>query len=68
MKKKNGFAESKRIELLNKLNKIPGVHLRDFNKYPAIKLSALTSEDALDQFLQAIAWTNTEVRTTVSRD
>lgn len=62
MKKKNGLSESKRIELLQKLNKIPGVNLKDFNKYPAIKLSALTSEGAVDQFLHAIAWTNDEVR------
>jgi|GEM_PF-3518605 len=61
MKKKNGLSESKRIELLEKLNKIPGVSLKDFNKYPTIKLSALTSEDAMDQFIHAIEWTNSEV-------
>jgi hypothetical protein len=62
MKKKNGFSEAKRIELLQKLNKIPGVNLKDYDKFPTIKLSVLSNEDALDQFLDALAWTNREVK------
>lgn len=62
MKNKNGLPESKRMELLKKLNQLPGVNLKDYNKYPAIKLSVLTNQDALDQFLQAIAWSNREVK------
>jgi hypothetical protein len=53
---------TKRNELLRRLNEIPGVKLRDSEKFPSIPLSALTNEKALDQFLKAIGWTIEEVR------
>lgn len=64
MKNRNGLSEGKRFELLRRLNNIPGVHLRqnDVDKYPNIPLSALTDDSALKQLLDAIEWTNDEVK------
>ncbi len=64
MKNRNGFSEEKRKELFRRLNDIPGVHLPSdsFDKYPNILLSTLARGDALEQFLQAIAWTLDEVK------
>jgi hypothetical protein len=55
------YLATKRNELLRRLNEIPGVKLRDSEKFPSIPLSALTNEKALDQFLKAIGWTIEEV-------
>jgi hypothetical protein len=59
------FDERKRLQLLRRLNEIPGVNLPQdsMNRYPFIKLSALANDDAtLQKFLQAIAWTIEEVK------
>jgi len=63
MKKRNGMSREQRLELLRRLNDIPGVQLStdSIDKYPNILLSALANGSALEQFLQAIAWTNHEV-------
>jgi hypothetical protein len=44
--------------------KLPGVSLpaNSIEKYPNIVLSTLANDNALEQFLQAIAWTNEEVK------
>jgi hypothetical protein len=64
LKKRNGMPDEKRIELLRRLNAIPGVSLSmdNVDKYPNILLSTLANEDALEQFLQTVAWTNEEVK------
>jgi hypothetical protein len=69
MKKRNGLPKEKRMELLHRLNNIPGVRLPadSVDKYPNILLSTLANDDALEQFLQTIAWTNEEVKATQER-
>jgi serine/threonine protein kinase len=64
MKKRNGLPKEKRMELLHRLNNIPGVRLPadSVDKYPNILLSTLANDDALEQFLQTITWTNDEVK------
>lgn len=68
LKNRNGMPEEKRIELLRRLNNIPGVRLSpdSIDKYPNILLSTLANDDALEQFLRAIARTNEEVKATKS--
>lgn len=66
MKNRNRLSEAKRIELLQRLNKIPGVNLKSPDKFPHIKLSALTDENAFEQFLRSIGWTIGEVKTAKS--
>jgi hypothetical protein len=69
MKNRNGVPKDKLIELFTRLNNIPGVHLPadGIDKYPNILLSTLAEDDALDQFLQAIAWTNQQVKAAPAR-
>lgn len=67
MRKKNRpfNIEEKRLELLRRLNEIPGVNLLQdsIDRYPAFSLSALTDAHSLEQFLQVIGWTIQEVKT-----
>jgi hypothetical protein len=65
MKNRNRLSDQKRIELLQRLNDIPGVKLPQgsIDRYPNIPLLNLVNEDALEQFLKAIAWTIEEVKT-----
>jgi hypothetical protein len=64
MKKRNGLSDDKRLQLLRRLNKIPGVNLPEssLDKFPNIPLSTLTDDNALGEFLKAIAWTIEEVK------
>ena len=56
--------EEKRLELLRRLNEIPGVNLLpdSIDRYPTFSLSALANANALTQFFQVIAWTIQEVK------
>ncbi len=64
MKNRNRLPDEKRIEILRRLNEIPGVNLPQdsIGRYPSIPLSTLASGSALEQFLRAIAWTIEEVK------
>ena len=64
MKRRNDLPEEKRAELLRRLNNIPGVSLPadSVDKYPNILLSTLTKQKSLEQFLEAIEWTNQQVK------
>jgi len=57
-------SDDKRLDLLGRLNKIPGVSLPQdsIDRYPSIPLSALANPKALEQFLEVIAWTIEEVK------
>jgi len=57
-------AEAKRVELLNSLNAIPGIHLPDdaITRRPAIPLATLKDETVMSQFLAALDWVIQEVR------
>jgi hypothetical protein len=58
--------ESKRSELLRRLNGIPDVAIpyKATDKYPSIPLSTLNSEIALKQFLEVLDWFVQEVKAT----
>lgn len=66
MRKKNPpfNIEEKRLELLRRLNEIPGVTLLPdgINRYPTFSLSALAQTNDIEQFFQTIAWTIKEVK------
>lgn len=64
MKNRQKLSAEKRLELLRRLNEIPGVKLPDdsIERFPNIPFSTLATGDALDQFLRAIEWVNEEVR------
>jgi len=66
MRKKNPpfDIEEKRLDLLRRLNEIPGVNLLpdSINRYPTFSLSALARANALEQFFQTIVWTIKEVK------
>ena len=57
-------AEDKRLELLQRLNQIPGVEIpvTAINRQPSIALSALADKSALEQFTQAFGWFIAQVR------
>ena len=64
MKNRNRLSDEARLELLRRLNAIPGVNLPPDSivRFPNIPLSTLANGDALEQFLKAIAWTIEEVK------
>jgi hypothetical protein len=55
---------SKRMELLNRLNKIPGVYIPTdaITRRPSVPLSALKNETALDQFFETLDWIVQEIK------
>lgn len=57
-------SETKRLELLQRLNSIPGVALpaESISKYPSFPLAALQGEAALQQFLHAFDWVIEEIK------
>lgn len=57
-------AADKRLELLNKLNQIPGVNIPPdgINRRPSFSLSALAKNDGLDQFLSIYDWVVEEIQ------
>lgn len=69
MKNRNGLSDETRLELVRRLNAIPGVNLPQDSivRFPNIPLLTLATGDALEQFLNAIAWTIEEVKV-VQRD
>jgi hypothetical protein len=56
--------DSRRTELLRRLNQVPGINLPPdaINHYPSVSLSVLTDESALAQFLDALDWAVAEIR------
>jgi hypothetical protein len=54
----------KRLDLLGRLNEIPGVTLSQDNisKFPQIPISTLVSDNSVEQFLKVLAWTIEEVK------
>jgi hypothetical protein len=57
-------AESKRKELLDRLNQIPGLNIPTdaITRRPNIFLSALKDENALKQFLETLDWVVQEIK------
>lgn len=57
-------SDDKRLELLRRLNEIPGVDLPEdgIKRRPSIALATLVNPDVLAQFLQVIGWTIQEVK------
>ncbi len=57
-------SESKRLELREKLNQIPGVDipLEGIERRPSISLAALSSTENLEQFLAVYDWVVSEIR------
>ena len=57
-------AESKRKEMLDRLNQIPGINIPAdaITRRPNIFLNALSDENALNQFLKVIEWAIQEVK------
>ncbi len=64
MKNRNGLSDETRLELLRRLNQIPGVKLTvdKIDKHPMIPLSKLARDEALEGFLETIAWTIEQVK------
>ena len=56
--------ESERLELLRRLNEIPGINLSvsRIKKRPSFPLSVLKDETALRQFLEVLNWFVQEVK------
>ena len=56
--------ESKRSELLRRLNEVPGIVIPEkaVEKYPSVPLSSLNNEIALKQFLEVLDWFVQEVK------
>jgi hypothetical protein len=55
--------ENKRLELLNKLNEIPGFNLPkdSISRYPSVQLSLLGDKDVMAQFITVIEWMIKEI-------
>jgi hypothetical protein len=58
--------EGKRIELLRRLNNIPGINFppSSINKYPRLSMAPLAENSSLEQFKNVIAWIVEEVSST----
>jgi hypothetical protein len=56
--------ESKRMEILNRLNKIPGISLLpdSTERYPSIPMKTLKEPEVLNQFLEVFEWVFDEIR------
>jgi hypothetical protein len=63
MRNRQKLSEEQRLELLRKLNEIPGVDLAmdSIDRFPSIPLSSLAQKGALERFFRAIEWVNNEV-------
>ena len=57
--------ETKRLELLRRLNEIPGIALPEdsITRRPGIPLSTLQDEPILEQFLTVLEWVVREIKT-----
>ncbi len=56
--------EAERLEFLNRLNAVPGVHVPNdaITKYPSLPLTAFQHAGALEKFLEALDWFAQEIR------
>ncbi len=56
--------ESRRMELLRRLNEIPGVDIPPdaISRYPSVPLSALEDQVTLSEFLEVLDWVVSEIR------
>jgi hypothetical protein len=63
MRNRQKLSREQRVELLRRLNKIPGVKLPEdsVERFPSIPLSVLAQGDNVDRFLSAIDWVNEQV-------
>jgi len=61
--------DEKRLELLRRLNEVPGIRLPadSIGRVPSVPLAALADKQALLRFQQAIQWTIEEVKTAQER-
>jgi hypothetical protein len=61
-------SEEKRLELLNRLNAIPGVSISQegIERYPSFRLSALKNRKHLNEFLNILDWMISEIKLAVS--
>ena len=59
-------SESKRGELVHRLNALPGVSLPEdsISRYPGLDLSALQEDSAIARFIETMGWVIYEIRTT----
>jgi hypothetical protein len=57
--------DQKRLELLRRLNEIPGVDLPEdgINRRPSISLGALVDSNAFESFVGIMEWAIEEVKT-----
>jgi hypothetical protein len=64
MRNRNGLSEEKRLQLLRRLNEIPGIDLTpdSIDRFPRIELSSLATDGMREQFLNAILWSLEEVK------
>jgi hypothetical protein len=58
--------EKKRLELLHRLNRVPGIQLSEnaINRRPSVPLSTLVNSEVLEQFLETLTWFTNEVKAT----
>ncbi len=56
--------DEKRLEVLRRLNRIPGMGMPEFtiNKRPAFSLNALVSDEAFEQFTSTFRWVAQQLR------
>ena len=66
LKRKPFDNEAKRVELLNRLNEIPGVEIPAdaINRRPNIQLAVLAEDGAMAKFVSVLDWYVSEVKTT----
>jgi hypothetical protein len=64
MRNRQKLSREQRLELLRRLNKIPGVRLSEdsVERFPSISLSVLAQGDNVERFLSAIDWVNEQVK------
>jgi hypothetical protein len=56
--------DDKRLEILHRLNQIPGMGMPEFtiNKRPTFSLNALVSDEAFDRFTSTFRWVAQQLR------
>ena len=59
--------DAKRLDLLHRLNQVPGISLSSdsINRYPTILLSVLKDDSTLNQFLGVFDWVIQEIKSSV---
>jgi hypothetical protein len=58
--------EAKQLQLLRKLNEIPGVELTDdaISKKPSVQLALFRNDESLKKLFEVLEWFVSEARTT----